>query len=93
MLRGLAALMFFLLPSLALAGRAEADACAAGLPVDAQKIYQATIPLVDSSTSIKRIARRQAALLARAGKIDSANTANSTLQARSCLRLSRLPRK
>ncbi|WP_376800072.1 hypothetical protein [Candidatus Raskinella chloraquaticus] len=89
MKRLVVAMLVMCLPSVALADREKADMCAVSLQADAKRIYEEVVPSVAASTNIKRIARRQAKLLARAGKIDSANAVASTLQARTCLRLAR----
>lgn len=89
MLRIAIAAFVMILPSLAWADKPAASASAAKLPHDAKLIYEATAPAVGVSTNIRRIARRNGALLARAGKVDYGNLSNSILQARSCLRLIR----
>lgn len=92
-MKRLAVAMFAIcLPNLALADRQKADACAVSLQADARRIYNEVVASVTERTNIKRAARRQASLLVRAGKIDSANATASTLQARTCLRLAR-PRR
>ena len=77
------------LPTVVLADREKANMCAVSLPADAKRIYNEVVPSITATTNIKRIARRQANLLARTGKIDRTNVAASTLQARACLRLAR----
>ena len=92
MLRILTLCLLLILPNVAFADRASADACALSLSADAKKVYQITLPLITKTTNIRRITRRQAAILVREGKISSANPSQMALDARVCLRLARPPR-
>lgn len=90
MLRLATFLIILTLPSLALADKAQGEACAARLLPDAKQIYEVVAPKVTRTSNNRRIAAREARLLVRAGKIDSAKMADSILQARPCLRLVRM---
>jgi hypothetical protein len=76
-------------PSAASANQAAADACRAGLAPEAKLIYDTVFPLVQPTTEIRNVIKRQTRSLVSAGKVRRATARESAEAAGHCFRLLR----
>ena len=74
-----------LLPTPALAGKIEAETCAASLPSPAKLIYDASAPNVTATSDLRRLVTQETRALVRSGKLDRADARTNAQAAGQCL--------
>jgi hypothetical protein len=87
MLRIVTVLALLVLPTAALADRAEADACAKDLTGEALKTYRAGVGMVEAESTLEQAVRRHLEPLYNSGKITEAEGRKIGEEAAKCMRL------
>jgi hypothetical protein len=87
MLRTLTILALLVLPTAALADRAEADVCAKDLSGEALKTYRAGVGMVEATSTLEQAVRAHLEPLYNSGKITEAEGRQIGEAAAKCMRL------
>jgi hypothetical protein len=87
MLRTVTVLALLLLPTAALADRAEADACAKNLTGESLKTYRAGVGMVEASSTLEQAVRHHLEPMYNSGKITEAEGRKIGEEAAKCMRL------
>jgi len=74
------------LPAAALAGKAEGDACAAGLSAPSQKIYQAVAPDVTPTSDLRSLVKSKVRSMVIGGEIKRGDARANAEAAGPCLK-------
>lgn len=74
-----------LLPATALAGKVEAETCAASLSPPAKQIYDATAPNVTATSNLRQLVTEETRALVRSGKVSRADARANARAAGQCL--------
>ena len=74
-----------LLPTTVLAGKIEAEACAASLSPSAKQIYAATAPNITPTSNLRQLVTEQTRALVRSGKVSRTDARPNAQAAGRCL--------